>query len=182
MKEPITGTKEGPKALNFGIPFTLRPKALRFDYRVQVPGNAKRIRQTGFSAVTTVPGKDYCVALLLLQKRHEDAKGNITAQRVGTVVVKYGKSTNGWVEDATYEIHYGNITGKPFYDASMMGLRSTDYARNSKGKSVLVKETGWAAADATPTHIILQFSSSHGGAYVGTVGNTFWVDNVGLVY
>ena len=182
MKEPITGTKEGPKALNFGIPFTHRPKALRFDYRVHVPGNANRIRQTGFSKVTTVPGKDYCVALLLLQRRHEDAHGNITAQRVGTVVVKYGKSTNGWVEDATYEIHYGNITGKSFYDASMMGLRSTDYARNSKGKSVLVKETGWADADATPTHIVLQFSSSHGGAYVGTVGNTFWVDNVGLVY
>ena len=59
MKEPITGTKEGPKALNFGIPFTLRPKALRFDYRVQVPGNANRIRQTGFSKVTTVAGKDY---------------------------------------------------------------------------------------------------------------------------
>ena len=147
-----------------------------------LPGNANRIRQTGFSKVTTVPGKDYCVALLLLQRRHEDAHGNITAQRVGTVVVKYGKSTNGWVEDATYEIHYGNITGKSFYDASMMGLRSTDYARNSKGKSVLVKETGWADADATPTHIVLQFSSSHGGAYVGTVGNTFWVDNVGLVY
>ena len=182
MKEPITGTKEGPKALNFGIPFTQRPKALRFDYRVQVPGNANRIRQTGFSKVTTVPGRDYCVAMLLLQKRHEDAQGNITAQRVGTVVVKYGKSTNGWVEDATYEVHYGNIQGKPFYDASMMGLRSHDYARNSKGQSVIVKETGWAAADATPTHIVLQFSSSHGGAYVGTVGNTFWVDNVGLVY
>lgn len=182
MKEPITGTKDGPKALNFGIPFTQRPKALRYDYRVQVPGNANRIRQTGFSKVTSVPGKDYCVALLLLQKRHEDAKGNITAQRVGTVVVKYGKSTGGWVEDATYEIHYGNITDKPFYDASMMGLRSHDYARNSKGKSVVVKETGWAPADATPTHIVLQFSSSHGGAYVGTVGNTFWVDNVGLVY
>ena len=27
MKEPITGTKDGPKALNFGIPFTHRPKA-----------------------------------------------------------------------------------------------------------------------------------------------------------
>ena len=181
MKEPITGTKEGPKALNFGIPFTQRPKALRFDYRVQVPGTPNRIRQTGFSKVTTVAGPDYCVALLLLQKRTEDAKGNITAQRVGTVVVKYGKSTSGWVDGATYEIHYGNITGKPFYN-SMMALRSTDYARNSKGKSVLVRETGWAPADATPTHIVLQFSSSHGGAYVGTVGNTFWVDNVGLVY
>ena len=38
MKEPITGTKDGPKALNFGIPFTHRPKALRYDYKVQVPG------------------------------------------------------------------------------------------------------------------------------------------------
>jgi hypothetical protein len=182
MKEPITGTKDGPKALNFGIPFTHRPKALRYDYKVQVPGTPNRIRQTGFSKVTTVPGPDYCIAMLLLQKRHEDANGNITAQRVGTVVVKYGKSTGGWVEDATYEIHYGNITGKSFYNAATMGLRSHDYARNSKGKSVLVKETGWAPADATPTHIVLQFSSSHGGAYVGTVGNTFWVDNVGLVY
>lgn len=182
MKEPITGTKEGPKALNWGIPFTYRPKALRFDYKVQVPGTANRIRQTGFSKVQTVPGKDYCIAVLYLQKRHEDAQGNITAQRVGTVVVKYGKSTGKWIEGATYEIHYGNITGKPFYEASTMGLRSTDYARNSKGKSVVVRETGWASADDTPTHIILQFSSSHGGAYVGTVGNTFWVDNVGLVY
>ena len=182
MKEPITGTKDGPKALNFGIPFTHRPKALRYDYKVQVPGTPNRIRQTGFSKVTTVPGPDYCIAMLLLQKRHEDANGNITAQRVGTVVVKYGKSTGKWIEDATYEIHYGNITGQSFYNAATMGLRSHDYARNSKGKSVLVKETGWAPADATPTHIVLQFSSSHGGAYVGTVGNTFWVDNVGLVY
>ena len=69
-----------------------------------------------------------------------------------------------------------------FYDASTMGLRSVDYARNSKGKSVLVRETGWADAGETPSHLVLQFSSSHGGAYVGTVGNTFWVDNVGLVY
>lgn len=182
MKEPITGTKDGPKALNWGIPFTRCPKALRFDYRVQVPGTKTRIRQNGFSKATTVSGQDYCIAVLYLQKRHEDANGNITAQRVGTVVVKYGKSTAGWVDGATYEIHYGNITGKPFYDAVTMGLRSTDYARNSKGKSVIVHETGWAPADATPTHILLQFSSSHGGAYVGTVGNTFWVDNVGLVY
>ena len=182
MKEPITGTKDGPKALNWGIPFTLRPKALRFDYRVQVPGSKTRIRQNGFSKATTVAGPDYCIAVLYLQKRHEDANGNITAQRVGTLVVKYGKTTSGWVDGATYEIHYGNITGKPFYDAATMGLRSTDYARNSKGKSVIVHETGWAPADAKPTHIILQFSSSHGGAYVGTVGNTFWVDNVGLVY
>lgn len=182
MKEPITGTKEGVKALNWGIPFKFRPKAVRFDYRVHVPGSKNRIKQTGFSKASTVAGPDYCIAVLYLQKRHEDARGNITAQRVGTMVVKYGKSTNGWVNGATYEIHYGNITGKSFYNAATMGLRSTDYARNSKGKSVIVHETGWASPSESPTHIILQFSSSHGGAFVGTVGNTFWVDNVGLVY
>jgi hypothetical protein len=63
-----------------------------------------------------------------------------------------------------------------------MGLRSVGYARNSKGESVLVKETGWASPDEKPTHMLLQFSSSHGGAYVGSPGNTFWVDNVKLVY
>lgn len=182
MKEPITSTKEGPSALHLGVPFTLRPKALRFDYRVRVPGSKNRIRQNGFSKAKTVAGPDYCIAVLYLQKRHEDAHGNITAKRVGTMVVKYGRSTTGWVNGATYTIHYGNITGKPFYEAATMGLHANEYARNSHGKTVLVRETGWAEASATPTHIVLQFSSSHGGAYVGTVGNTFWVDNVGLVY
>ena len=68
------------------------------------------------------------------------------------------------------------------YNASLMGLRNCDYARNSKGKSVIIKETGWASPNETPTHLILQFSSSHGGAYIGTPGNTLWIDNVALVY
>lgn len=182
MKEPITGTKDGPKAMNSGIPFNGRPKALRFDYKVKTTDSATRIKQTGFSRKQTVAGKDYAIAVLYLQKRTEDSKGNITAKRVGTLVVKYGKSTNGWVNNATYEILYGDIRNNPHYDASTMGLRSTDYARNSKGKSVPVKETGWAAANETPTHLVLQFSSSHGGAYIGSPGNTFWIDNVRLVY
>ena len=33
-----------------------------------------RIRATGFSKITDVPGKDYPAAILLLQKRWEDAK------------------------------------------------------------------------------------------------------------
>lgn len=182
VKEPITGTKDGPKSINWGIPFKDRPKALRFDYKVQTPGTPNRIKQTGFSRKSTVAGPDYAVAVLLLQKRSEDASGHITAKRVGTLVVKYGKSTSGWVENATYNILYGDITGRSDYDAEMMGLRDYDYATNSKGVNVRVTETGWAAADETPTHLILQFSSSHGGAYIGTPGNTFWVDNVRLVY
>ena len=182
VREPITGTKDGPKAINWGIPFTQRPKALRFDYKTLLPNAANRIKQNGFSGASTVAGRDYAIAVLFLQKRHEDAQGNITAKRVGTVVVKYSKSTNGWVDGATYTIHYGDIRHMAGYDASLMGLRSSDYARNSKGKSVIVKETGWAAANETPTHLMLQFSSSHGGAYIGTPGNTLWIDNVALVY
>lgn len=182
MKEPITGTKDGPKAMNNGIPFTGRPKAVRFDYSVKAAGSPNRIKQTGFSKKQTVPGRDYAIAVLYLQKRTEDKAGNITAKRVGTMVVKFGKSTGGWVNNATYKIMYGDIRNTPGYDASTMGLRHTDYARNSKGKSVPVKEIGWADADTTPTHLMLQFSSSHGGAYIGSVGNTLWVDNVEMVY
>ena len=39
MKEPITGTKDGEKALNSGLPFTSRPKAVRYDYRCKCLDN-----------------------------------------------------------------------------------------------------------------------------------------------
>ncbi len=105
-------------------------------------------------------------------------------ERGAPLVVKYSKSTNGWVNDATYTIHYGDIRHMAGYDASLMGLRSTDYARNSKGKSVIIKETGWASANETPDphsdH--LRSLPVSGGAYIGTPGNTLWIDNVALVY
>ncbi|WP_315339947.1 PCMD domain-containing protein [Hoylesella oralis] len=182
IQEPITGTKDGEKSLNWGIPYNKRPKALRYDYRVSLSGSPNRIKQTGFSKVSTVSGKDCAVTVLLLQKRTEDAKGNIMAKRVGTMVIEYAHSTKEWVENATYRIMYGDIHNHPGYDARLMGLRSTDYARNSKGKSVQVKETGWASEDDTPTHLVLQFSSSNGGAFIGSPGNTFWIDNVRLVF
>lgn len=181
MQEPITSTKNGQKYMNFGIPFTQRPKALKYDYKFKAAGTPNRIRQTGFGGSSTVAGQDCGVTLFLLQQRHEDANGNITAKRVGTMVVTYSKTTNGWTDGATYEILYGDIRKHPKYNA-LMDLRSIDYARNKQGKNVLVKETGWADANATPTHMVLQFSSSHGGAFVGSPGNTLWIDNVQLVY
>lgn len=182
MKEPITSTKEGVKNMNWGIPFTEKPKALRYDYKVKMSGEKNRIHLTGFSKKEVVKGQDCAITVFYLQKRTEDAQGNITAKRVGTMVVKYDKDSDGWENDATYEILYGDITQDPRYNPEFMGLRSVGYARNSKGESVLVKETGWASPDEKPTHMLLQFSSSHGGAYVGSPGNTFWVDNVKLVY
>jgi hypothetical protein len=53
---------------------------------------------------------------------------------------------------------------------------------NSKGESVPINEIGWAEEGETPTHMILQLTSSHGGAYIGSPGNTMWIDNVKLVY
>ena len=182
MTEPITGTKDGEKYQNWGVPFNARPKALRYDYRFKSSGAPNRIKLTGFGRGTELQGKDKARTVFLLQKRTEDAKGNITAKRVGTMVVTYDKSTNGWVDGATYEILYGDIRKKPKYNKETMALRSCDYARNSKGVNVLVKETGWAASNETPTHMLLQFTSSHGGAYIGSPGNTLWIDNVKLVY
>lgn len=183
MKEPITGTSNPMSKLDAGVRFTKKPKALMFDYRVKLSGQPDRVRQTGFSKVSKVSGMDMPDVVLFLQKRWEDAKGNIHAKRIGTCVYRFNKNTNGWVDNARFTIHYGNITHQSFYKP-YMGLTTGDavrYAKNSKGKMVPIKEE-WGSASDTPTHIMLQFDSSHGGAYVGSVGNTFWVDNVRLVY
>ena len=168
--------------MNWGIPYTERPSALRYDYRTKIMDQPSRIRLTGFSKRGVVVGQDKAITVLLLQKRSENAQGEITALRVGTLIVTYSRSTDGWVNAATYPILYGDITKRADYNPELMGLRQTDYARNSKGEMVPVKEIGWAKADEAPTHLLLQFSSSHGGAYVGTPGNTLWVDNIGMVF
>lgn len=180
--QPITDTKNPMAKLNAGIRFTKRPKAIVFDYKTHiVKGN--RIRQNGITKGSTVAGQDMADCILYLQKRWEDAKGNIYAKRVGTMVHRFSSSTN-WRNNQSFTIHYGDIRKQGFYN-SAWALTSgavTKYARNSKGRMVPVKEVGWAAANETPTHLVLQFDSSHGGAYVGTVGNTLWVDNVRLAY
>ena len=182
VHEPISGTKNPMRMLNRGIPFTEKPKALRFDYKIKMSGESDRVCSTGFSKKTKVKGTDYPVVVLLLQKRWEDGKGNIYAIRVGTMVLRYDKSTD-WVNGATYPIHYGNITKEPFYVEEWMKIQDQErYSTNSKGKSVPVKEMGWGTANDMPTHMVLQFASSHGGAYIGSPGNAMWVDNVALVY
>lgn len=180
--QPITDTKNPMAKLNAGIRFSKRPKAIVFDYKTHiVRGN--RIRQNGITKGSAVAGQDMADCILYLQKRWEDAKGNIYAKRVGTMVHRFSSSTD-WKNNQSFTIHYGDIRKQGFYN-SAWALTSgavTKYARNSKGRMVPVKEVGWAAANETPTHLVLQFDSSHGGAYVGTVGNTLWVDNVRLAY
>lgn len=182
IHEPIKGTKNPQSMLLSGIPFTQRPKALKFDYKVKVMPQHERVRSTGFSRKTNVPGQDSVAVVLLLQKRWEDEEGNVYSKRVGTMVHRYSQSSDGWVNGVEYPILYGDITKRPEYRDYMRIQVEERYTTNSKGESVPIKEVGWANADDSPTHMVLQFVSSHGGAYIGSVGNTFWIDNIKLVY
>ena len=182
-QEPITNTKNPMSKLNAGVKFTKRPTALVFDYKVKLSGQPNRVKQTGFGKPSTVAGKDMPDVILYLQKRWEDAHGNIYAKRVGTMVRRFISNTD-WVNNARFPIYYGDITKLKIYNSAwaLTSGENTKYAKNSKGKMVPVKEVGWGNANDTPTHLVLQFDSSHGGAYIGSVGNTLWVDNVRLAY
>lgn len=182
VHEPIKGTKNPQSMLKSGIPFTKKPKAIRFDYKIKAAPEKDRIRSTGFSRKSKVAGQDSIAVILLLQKRWEDKNGNVFAKRVGTMVHRYTASTDGWVNDATYPIMYGDISRSADYRHYMRIQVEERYTMNSKGESVPIKEVGWAEEGDEPTHMILQFTSSHGGAYIGSPGNTFWLDNVKLVY
>ncbi|WP_102408654.1 PCMD domain-containing protein [Parabacteroides bouchesdurhonensis] len=182
VHEPIRGTKNPQSMLGNGVPFTKRPKALRFDYKVKAAPEKNRVRSTGFSRKSVVEGQDSIAVILLLQKRWEDKEGNIYAKRVGTMVQRYTASTPDWVDNATYPVLYGDITSLPDYKPYMRIQVEERYSLNKEGKSVPIKEIGWAEPDETPTHMVLQFVSSHGGAYIGSPGNTFWIDNVKLIY
>lgn len=182
VHEPIKSTKNPNKMLQMGVPFTKKPIAVQFDYKVKMSDRENRIRATGFSKITDVAGKDYPAVILMIQKRWEDAKGNIYAKRIGTMINYYYSSTD-WRNNATYEIMYGDITGNPAYKAHTMRLGADErFTTNSKGESVPIHEVAWGEPGDAPTHMILQFTSSHGGAYIGSPGNSLYIDNVKLVY
>lgn len=178
IREPISSTKSPYSKMEMGIPYTKRPKALVFDYKVDMPNVNTRVKSTGFGSKKELPGRDQAEVYVLLQKRWEDEKGNIHALRVGTGRERYNKSIP-LTKGHQLTINYGDITKKPFYKP-WMGLlngQKAYYAYNSKGKLVPVQEEGWAPADATPTHVLVMASTTCGEAFVGTEGITMYVDN-----
>lgn len=179
--EPISTTKAPFSKMEMGIPYTKRPKALVFDYKVDMPPGNVRVKSTGFGAKKTLQGSDNAEVYVLLQKRWEDSKGDLHALRVGTGRERYSKSIPLTLGHQL-PIHYGDITKEPFYK-SYMGLLNGEkayYARNSKGKLVPVQEEGWADADETPTHVLVMCSSSCGEPFVGTEGLSLYIDNIGF--
>lgn len=184
MQEPISSTSNPYGKMDMGMPFTERPEALVFDYKLLVPPGGTRLYSSGFGKKKTLQGSDRAEVLVFLQRRWEDADGNLHAKRVGTGRELLGTSTNGWVNGHRLPILYGDITSNPAYRPYMALIpESKSYcARNSHGEIVPVVEEGWDDADATPTHIIVMFSAGSGEPYTGTPGLTLWVDNVGLEY
>lgn len=182
MVEPITDTKNPQSKLISGIPFTGRPQALEYDYKVITGG--LRTYASGFGKPEPRTDRDMAETSLLLQSRWEDEDGNVYARRVATAWKLYDKTVEEWQDGFRLPLYYGDITSEPYY-RDYMALRDGEkayYTRNSRGKMVPVHETGWAPADTPVTHMVLQFSSGNGGAYIGSTDSKFWVDNVKLVY
>ncbi|MEG1634748.1 MAG: PCMD domain-containing protein [Rikenellaceae bacterium] len=182
VNEPVRDTKNPQAKLMTGIPYTKRPKALMFDYKVDPKG--PRIIATGFSRQKDLPGQNAAEAVIILQQRWEDAEGNLYAKRVATAWHRFDHKQEAWHNGYRMDLRYGDITKradfKPF--ENLVVGENQWYCKNSKGEVKPINEIGWADASTTPTHIILRFTSGFGGAYIGSVGSKFWIDNIKLVY
>ena len=182
LPEPIKDTRSPMAKVLYGVPFKGLPKALKLDYKADV--GHETIRGTGFSKLKPMGYPDWAEITVVLQKRWEDADGNVHALRVGTGIERITEDIPQWVNGHEVEILYGDITSMPGYEG-YMGLRNDPenayHAINSRGENVVVHEDGWAEPGTEPNHIMIHFISSCGNAFHGGVGNKLWVDNVRLV-
>lgn len=182
LPEPIKDTRSPMAKVLYGVPFNGLPKALKLDYKADV--GHETIRGTGFSKLKPMGYPDWAEITVVLQKRWEDADGNVHALRVGTGIERITEDIPQWVNGHEVEILYGDITSMRGYEG-YMGLRNDPenayHAINSRGENVVVHEDGWAEPGTEPNHIMIHFISSCGNAFHGGVGNKLWVDNVRLV-
>ena len=181
IAEPVKDSKDPMQKLMQGMEYNKRPQAIKFDYKAKTGGS--RMKATGFSK-SKLPGKNAAEVSVILQKRWEDEDGNILAKRIGTGWVRFDESKEDWVNDYTLSIQYGDISSEAGYEDYMGLVGSEDRiicGKNSAGENKKITEIGWGTEDEAPTHIIVRFSAGYGGAYVGSVGDILWVDNIGIV-
>lgn len=181
LVEPIRDTKAPMSKVLYGVPFEGRPQALVFDYKADVGHTV--IRGTGFSRLKDMGYPDFPEIAIILQKRWEDADGNIHALRVGTGIERIMENASDWINGHRIEVHYGDISSEPFFK-DYMDLNNNPsrafHAINSRGENVTVQEDGWAGSGEKPNTLIIKFLSSCGEPFYGGVGNTLWIDNVRL--
>lgn len=175
--EPITGTGDPYKNLNFGIPFERKPTALVLDYKCIISKNDYVMKYPGVGSSRIEGVQDKAEFFVYLQKRWEDEDGNIHALRIGTAREQLDHDVPEWQNGHRVEIHYGDITQTDYYQ-DFMHLNGPYRAINSYGEIVPIIEEGWGSPDDTPTHVIMMITAGNQGAFIGTVGNTLWVDNV----
>lgn len=182
LEEPITNTDHPYQTMNQGIPFNKRPQFLQFDYKLITGGSVKRVNGVGLGSSTGQ--KDLAEVQIILQHRWEDGNGQIHAHRVGTGWERFPISVSTWQNQHRIPIHYGNFKGDKSYQPYMNLIQGAGayYAKNSKGKMVPILEEGWGQPGEKITHLIVQFSSSGRGPYIGNEQSKFWVDNVILGY
>jgi len=180
--EPVRGLKDPLKNVNQGIPFTKKPKAVKFDYKYHI-GNQ---RVKAIYGVDPAEGNDKAEFCMILQKRWEDQNGNVFATRIGGARQFFSGTVSQWINGATFPVSYGDVTQLPEYDAKTMGLIPAVgevYVKNSHDKMVPLVETDWGKPDDVPTHLIFYFTSSYQGIlYQGSPESVFWVDNIEFVY
>jgi len=183
MLEPVTGVSDPFAFIDWGIPFTKRPKALVLNYKANIPNTGKLVKGTT-TRTTEFDGYDPAEILFVLQYRWEDDKGNVHAKRVGTVIYHIDQSSKGWMKDFRIPVIYGDAQESSDYQ-SYMGLLTGDrtmYAINSKGKKKPILEEAWADANCPVTHAIMWLSSGSCGAFTGALDNVLWVDEIRLEY
>lgn len=182
VREPVRDAGDPYGAIEMGIPFTGRPKALMLDYKTRVNPEHKLIKAKIFS-VKEIEGHDEPEVYVYLQKRWEK-DGKIYAKRVGTMRYRFPKTVEKWQNNARFEIHYGDITKeswfKPYMDLNPN--YGAFKAENSNGKMVQIEEIGWADEGEEPTHVILMLTAGCYPAWYGCPGNAFWIDNVCWIY
>ena len=180
--EPVRGLKDPLKNVSQGIPFTKKPKAVKFDYKYSV-GNQ---RVKAIYSIDPAEGTDKAEFCVILQKRWEDKNGNVFATRIGGARQFFTGSVSQWINGATFPVSYGDATRLHEYDAKTMGLIpgvGEVYVKNSQNKMVQLVETGWGKSEDVPTHLIFYFTSSYQGIlYQGSPESVFWVDNIEFVY
>lgn len=183
MLEPVTGVSDPFAFIDWGIPFTKRPKALVLNYKSNIPNTGKLVKGTTTRTIE-FDGYDPAEILFVLQYRWEDDKGNIHAKRVGTVIFHVDQSSDGWMKDFRIPVIYGDARESADYQPYMdlLSGERTMYAINSKGKKKPILEEAWADADCPVTHAIMWLTSGSCGAFTGALDNVLWVDEIRLEY
>lgn len=180
LLEPIESSDNPMQYMMQGVPYKAKPRAIQFDYKAKVGGKRQ------YKSVTKskdLPGKNEAEISVVLQKRWEDASGQLHAKRVGTAYMRIKESVADWKNGFELPIQYGDITDEPNYQ-DYMGVNYPNYPYwgiNSKGVKMQILEKEYAAPDEMPTHIIIRFSSGYGGAFCGAIGDRLWVDNLKII-